>query len=165
MTNDERRAPFMSGPEERRFPLLRGHAQRNAAHLRQSIPWAMLAPHEEQAQRNHGQSLQRLAERGGLSPGEACDVLLGRKWNTTPAKEADAMLERLVLDFEARGGAPGATDWEALARSLHARLMRAVKAVDPAHARSVDERADWAAEVAAVTTATPPGCACGRDDD
>lgn len=78
------------------FPLLRGHHQRNAAHLRQSIPWEFLAPHEEQAQRNHGQSLQRLAERGGLSPGEACDVLLGLKWRSTPEERADALLEELL---------------------------------------------------------------------
>lgn len=34
-----------------------------------SIPWAMIAPHEGRALRNHGgQSLERLAERGGLDP-------------------------------------------------------------------------------------------------
>lgn len=89
---------------ERAFPLLRGHRQKNAARLRQSIPWEMIAPHEAQALRNHDQTLERLAERGGLSPGEAVDVLMGRKWNTTPADRADAMLEELVVEWERKRG-------------------------------------------------------------
>ena len=31
-----------------------------------TIPWSVIAPHEAQCQKNHGQSLERLAERGGL---------------------------------------------------------------------------------------------------
>jgi hypothetical protein len=50
--------------------------------LMSEIPFSMLAPHEEQAQRNHGQSLNRLAERGGLAVSEAIDILEGRKWNS-----------------------------------------------------------------------------------
>jgi hypothetical protein len=52
-----------------------------------SVPWALLAPHEARAQRNHYQSLARLASRGGLSPDEMCDVLDDRGWDgkrTTP---------------------------------------------------------------------------------
>jgi hypothetical protein len=41
----------------------------------QGIPWAMIAPCEAAAQRNHNQSLARLAQRGGLSPAEAYCVL------------------------------------------------------------------------------------------
>lgn len=37
--------------------------------------------HEEQAQRNHGQSLDRLAQRGGLSPLELWCVFHDKKWN------------------------------------------------------------------------------------
>jgi len=88
--------------DERKFPLLRSYRQRTASPQRQYIPWAMLAPHEDQAQQNHGQSLERLAERGGLAPEEACDVLLGRHWGTTPEKGADAMLESLVIAYVAR---------------------------------------------------------------
>ncbi len=47
----------------------------------QSIPWAMIAPHEAQALRNHDQSLEVLARRCGLSASEALDVLADRKWN------------------------------------------------------------------------------------
>ncbi len=54
-----------------------------------SIPWAFIAPHEAQAQRNHGQSLKRLAQRGGLSVPEALDVIEGRKWNSASYCEAN----------------------------------------------------------------------------
>lgn len=42
------------------------------------IPWALIAPHEAQAMKNHGgQSLRRLAERQGLSPCEAMCAIRG----------------------------------------------------------------------------------------
>ena len=44
------------------------------------IPFAMLAPHEEQAMRNHSQTLERLASRGGLDPSEALAILDDRPW-------------------------------------------------------------------------------------
>lgn len=49
----------------RQFPIQGG----------QSIPWSLIAPHEAQAQSNHDQSLERLAERGGLDPWEALAVI------------------------------------------------------------------------------------------
>lgn len=49
------------------FPIMRGPA----------VPWDVMAPHEHQAQRNHSQTLQRLAERGGLGTGEAWCVVNG----------------------------------------------------------------------------------------
>ena len=39
------------------------------------MPMAMLSPFERQAQRNHGQSLDRLAARGGLCPSEVLSIL------------------------------------------------------------------------------------------
>lgn len=69
-------------PPKRDFPIM-------GSKLIASIPWAMLAPHEEQAQRNHGQSLKRLAERGGLSHSEAIDILQGNRWNTVTHCEAN----------------------------------------------------------------------------
>jgi hypothetical protein len=56
-----------------------------------TLPWAMIAPHEAQAQENHRQSLERLAERGGLSASEAWAVMNGvglrdyRRWPTDEA--------------------------------------------------------------------------------
>ncbi len=46
----------------------------------ETIPWQLVQPHEAQAQTNHGQSLSRLAERGGLAPSEAVAVLEDRQW-------------------------------------------------------------------------------------
>ena len=42
-----------------------------------TIPWSVIAPHEAQCKRNHGQSLKRLAERGGLGAAEAYCVVKG----------------------------------------------------------------------------------------
>lgn len=44
------------------------------------IPFAMIAPHEAQALSNHGQTLERLAQRGGLAACEAIDILEHRPW-------------------------------------------------------------------------------------
>ncbi len=42
------------------------------------FPPKFFAPHEEQAQHNHSQSLKRLNERGGLSAVEAMLILQGK---------------------------------------------------------------------------------------
>lgn len=44
-----------------------------------SIPWSVMAPHEGQCRRNHGQSLERLAERGGLGCSEAWLIVNDKK--------------------------------------------------------------------------------------
>lgn len=41
------------------------------------IPWSFVAPYEAQALKNHSQSLERLHERGGLSPEELYAVVNG----------------------------------------------------------------------------------------
>ncbi len=41
------------------------------------VPWSVMAPHEAQCQKNHGQSLKRLAERGGLGAAEAYCIIKG----------------------------------------------------------------------------------------
>lgn len=56
------------------------------ATLLSEIPWDMIAPHEAQAQANHGgQSLERLASRGGLGASEAIDIIEGRRWGSSEA--------------------------------------------------------------------------------
>ena len=45
------------------------------------IPWELIEPHRQQAMENHGQTLERLAERGGLSFDEAAAVLENRRWS------------------------------------------------------------------------------------
>lgn len=54
------------------FPILR--------HPEFRLPWTVIAPHERQAQRNHYQSLEQLARRGGLSIIEAWCVLTDTDW-------------------------------------------------------------------------------------
>jgi len=56
---------------ERMFPIMGERVGERLA----PIPWSVIAPHEAQARRNHDQSLERLAERGGLDPTEAIAVL------------------------------------------------------------------------------------------
>jgi hypothetical protein len=55
---------------------------RNYPECPPAIPWAMVEPHENQAIRNHGQSLERLDERGGLSPEELYAVLRDAPFET-----------------------------------------------------------------------------------
>lgn len=58
-----------------------------------AIPWDVLAPHEFQALNNHDQTLQRLAERGGLSPEEALAIIEGQR---CPFKADDSSSSRLL---------------------------------------------------------------------
>ena len=57
-----------------------------------TIPFSML--NEEQADRNHGQTLKRLAERGGLGPDEAIAIMDKRKWMAMPDEAALTILQR-----------------------------------------------------------------------
>jgi DNA repair exonuclease SbcCD ATPase subunit len=86
----------------RQFPIMVG-SQGTAGPCPSSIPWEVIAPYEGQAQANHGQTLERLAQRGGLDPGEAYLVMTGRCWKGetfTPEfeKAACAFLDKIVRD-------------------------------------------------------------------
>lgn len=73
-----------------------------------SIPWALVAKHKAQAERNHGQTLERLAERGGLDPCELWCVLNDKGWGCNlPGKEESMAYIVAAID----GG--GATDGKA----------------------------------------------------
>ncbi len=81
----------------RMFPILWGYDVKAAIKTLRAagvpcmpvcIPWDMLAPHARQAKSNHGQTLERLAERGGLGPGEALAVLDDRRWDRIPVEKA-----------------------------------------------------------------------------
>ena len=56
--------------ERKMYPIMRGP----------SVPWEVMAPHEDMAIENHSQTLARLAERGGLGPEEAWMIIKGIKW-------------------------------------------------------------------------------------
>lgn len=59
-----------------------------STHKREYIPWSIIQPHEQQAMHNHGQTLKRLAERGGLSYCEALAVIEDRQWRRMDEAEA-----------------------------------------------------------------------------
>lgn len=60
------------------------------------IPWEVIAPFEHQAQKNHYQSIKRLAERGGLDPTEAVAVLEQRPYRRMEMDAARARLREIV---------------------------------------------------------------------
>lgn len=66
------------------------------------VPWAMLVPHEQQAQKNHSQTLKRLAERGGLSPCEALAILDDRPWKRMPNTQACVELSERIIAWNRR---------------------------------------------------------------
>lgn len=85
--------------EVRRFPVGSPH------HRGVYLPWAMIKPYEDQALRNHGQTLERLAERGGLSPREALCILdregwMQSSWSRKHEEEAVLELEKRVRVYE-----------------------------------------------------------------
>jgi hypothetical protein len=66
-----------------------------------AIPWDMIVSHEKQAVRNHSQTLERLAERGGLSAEEALSAIndRGLSWERSDWAKANAELASLVIAF------------------------------------------------------------------
>lgn len=79
------------------------------------IPMSVFAPHEAQALINHGQSLEKLASRGGVDPTEAVAILSDRKWQEMPLGEAREQLFRMV---KAQSASPSARQ-----EDDHARLI------------------------------------------
>jgi hypothetical protein len=77
------------------FPIQLGFGA-NKGTIR-SIPWSVIEPHDAQARHNHGgQTLARLAERGGLSACEAVAVLEDREWHSMPIAESESVLRSLI---------------------------------------------------------------------
>jgi hypothetical protein len=67
----------------RRFPVLLGgrlDGEYRRLGVPRFVPWSILQPHEDQAKKNHSQSLEELARRGGLCPAEILAVLRGEPW-------------------------------------------------------------------------------------
>ena len=87
---------------DRQFPVLwQGRPSELAEWRRLScpktVPWSLLASNERRAQLNHGQSLETLAERGGLSPAEIMCVIEDRKLFPVTETDAEAVPRLLVL--------------------------------------------------------------------
>lgn len=79
---------FVPKPRPDIFPLIRTARNRNE-NLPDYVLYRELAPFEHQALKNHGQTLQRLAERGGMSAREIYAVCheLGLREFTEPGNE------------------------------------------------------------------------------
>lgn len=71
-----------------------------------SIPWDAISPHEEQAMKNHSQTLERLHSRGGLSIHEAYHIMKGQpfpsgfKRSSTNDAAYRVALMRILHDHE-----------------------------------------------------------------
>lgn len=98
---------------EEAFPVLWSESRANCRLLEalgcpKSVPWRLLAPHESQALRNHDQTLQRLAERGGLCPSEMVAIIEDRRWHCMTIEDAVAQLLTALSppasDDDAKGG-------------------------------------------------------------
>lgn len=88
---------------ERMFPVLYHRLHERAPGLPSHVPWSLVAPNERKAMLNHGgQTLERLAQRGGLSPLELYAVVSDRgfKW---PTKEDDASAVAWLRSLAAGG--------------------------------------------------------------
>lgn len=66
-----------------------------------TVPLALVLECERQAQINHGQSVARLKERGGLSWCELAAVLDGRRWEAMKLDAAHESAMRRVLSWQA----------------------------------------------------------------
>ena len=64
------------------------HLHREFPECPRSIDSKLLEPYERQALKNHGQTLKRLAERGGLSPQEIYAIVNEVRLEMFPNKEA-----------------------------------------------------------------------------
>lgn len=89
-----RRFPVLWGPlsdEERQQYIVLGCPH--------TVAWELVAPHEAQALKNHDQTLERLAERGGLSPAEMMLVLDDKEWSGLPVNDIAAipLLQHRIL--------------------------------------------------------------------
>lgn len=89
-----------------KFPIQRCWGRQEDGHMGYSqtgpkeIPWAMIAPHAEQARRNHMQTLEQLAQRGGLCACEAIAVLEDREWQRFEShKDAERLLAEKLREY------------------------------------------------------------------
>ncbi len=101
------------GAKDGWFPILTDYSRKDQEAMRHAgspylvvcAPWAMMAAHERQAESNHGHTIQRLAERGGLSPCEALAVIEDRRWTRLPVDEANEKLRAAIEVWLARDAA------------------------------------------------------------
>lgn len=79
------------------FPvLMHDYERRKFPACPRSVPWGFVEPHRAQAMTNHGQTTQRLAERGGLGPSELWAVVNGKHWHEVPWRGAHGETQEAV---------------------------------------------------------------------
>lgn len=78
----------------KQFPVLHSSYREGESEY---IPWEILEPHEAQAYANHGQSLEKLARRGGLSWREIYAVINDKEFDYGSKLTAD-YYKLVVLD-------------------------------------------------------------------
>lgn len=65
--------------------------------LPKAVPWSLVAPYEKQALLHHGgQSLERLAERGGLSSREMYWLFTGGAWHQATLVSDDEVAAEIL---------------------------------------------------------------------
>jgi hypothetical protein len=95
--------------EPRMFPVLWQGGRDYIAKLKalacpRSVPWEFVVEHAGGCMRNHSQTPERLAERGGLAPAEIVAVIttdgsykqIHAAWNMTPEQEVARLCELLA---------------------------------------------------------------------
>ena len=87
-----RRVANLSG---KRFPVSLDDQQSIWRDVPDSIPWEAISAHESQARANHGQSLDALAQRGGLSPYELLAVLFDQPFWRCSLPEPATVIKKL----------------------------------------------------------------------
>ena len=80
------------------FPVMFQSRDQRVLGIPELIDWDFVEPHREQAMRNHDQSLERLAERGGLTPCELLAVLENRKWQAMSDVAAANRLKAILKE-------------------------------------------------------------------
>jgi len=76
------------------FPIMHGQQLRG-------LLWDEIKPHEQQAQRNHDQSLKMLASRGGLDPIELWCVVNDMCWREViPFGTSHKQMQEISADCE-----------------------------------------------------------------
>ncbi len=85
----------LSNLSGKRFPVLLGDQRSIWRGVPDSIPWDAISTHEQQARANHGQSLDALAQRGGLSPYELLAVLFDQPFWRCSLPEPATVIKKL----------------------------------------------------------------------
>lgn len=86
---------ILTGKIDKPYPVL-------GSRPKEYVPYGVLVPHEKQALENHAQSLERLAERGGLGWSEMLAILEDRKFTNIDEAFAKKRVLELVSIWEKR---------------------------------------------------------------